>query len=216
MLLDIILAIIILVNLLLGLKRGLIVMLGRLATLIIIAVIVLSLSGPLTETLAKAPFLQPLTERLGDSILQPLADSAANIGTAIESLGLPDMIADLLQSQLPTPDNAVSQVLPEFSETLVQFLLNALVYIVLFIVIIVVISLLTRLLTRAADKVAVIGTSNRLGGLLLGAVIGFVQVSILLLVLGFLAPVWAAAAGWIDSSRIAGWFYAIDILALIF
>lgn len=216
MILDIVIGIIILVNLLLGLKRGLLVMLGKLALLVLIVAVVLIMAGPLTDVLSKAPFLAPLADKIGDTVLKPLTDSAANIGTAIESFGIPKLLADLLQSQLPTPDNSVTEAFPEFSEVLFKFLLNAIVFILMFIIVVVVISLLTKVLTRAADKVPIVGAGNRFGGLLVGAAIGIVQVSIILLVLGFLSPVWQAAAGWIEGSSIARLFFGFDILALIF
>lgn len=216
MLLDIVIAAIILINILLGLKRGLLVMLGRLALLVLIIAVVLVLAGPLTDALVEAPFLAPLSDKIGEAVLEPLRDQAANIGMAIESFGIPKMLADLLQSMLPTPDNSVTEAFPEFSEALFRFLIQALVFILIFIIVVVVISLLTRMLTRAADKVAVVGTANRLGGLLLGTFIGVVQSSLLLLFLGFLSPVWKTAAGWIAESWIATRFFEINILALIF
>jgi len=216
MLLDIAIAIIILINLLLGLKRGLLVMLGRLALLVLVAAIILLLAGPLTDALVKAPFLAPVSDKIGDAVLEPLRDSAANIGMAIESFGIPKMLGDLLQSMLPTPDNSVDQAFPQFSEALFKFFLQALVFILLFIIVVVVISLLTRVLTRAADKVAIIGTGNRLGGLLLGGLTGLFQAALILLFLGFISPVWSTAAVWIADSRAATIFYEFDILALLF
>jgi hypothetical protein len=216
MLLDIILAVIILINILLGLKRGFIVTIGRLAILVLIVAIVLLLAGPLADTLAKSPILAPLSDKIGNAILKPLADSAANIGMAIESFGIPKMLANLLQSQLPSADNTVTKVFPEFSNVLFKFVINAIIYLLLFILVIVVISLLTRALTRAADKLPLIGAGNRFGGLLVGLVIGVVQVSIILLMLGFLSPVWPAAASAISDSWVASRFYEIDILSLIF
>ena len=216
MLLDIIIAIIILINLLLGLKRGLLVMLGRLALLVLVVAITLILAGPLTDVLVKAPFLAPVSDKISQAVLEPLRDSAANIGMAIESFGIPKMLADLLQSMLPTPDNSVAQAFPQFSEALFKFFLQALVFILMFVIVVVVISLLTRMLTRAADKIAVVGTGNRLGGMLLGVLIGLFQASLILLFLGFLSPVWSTAASWISDSWAASRFYEINILALLF
>lgn len=216
MLLDIIIGVIILINLLLGLKRGLLVMLGRLALLALVVAVILVLAGPLTDALVKAPFLAPISENIAQTVLEPLRDSAANIGMAIESFGIPKMLGDLLQSMLPTPDNSVAQAYPAFSEALFRFFLQALVFILLFIIVVIVISILTRALTRAADKVAVVGAGNRLGGLLLGTLIGLFQSAMLLLFLGFISPVWGAAADWINESWVAARFFEIDILALLF
>jgi hypothetical protein len=55
-----------------------------------------------------------------------------------------------------------------------------------------------------------------LGGFLAGLLIGLIQISILLLALGFIAPLIDPVAVWLSNSWIAGQFFAIDILSLIF
>jgi hypothetical protein len=215
MLLDLVIAAIILLNVLLGLKHGLLEMLGRLVILILIVAVTLLLLGPLTDLLVTLPFLAPLADKLGGPVLKPLQDSAANIGAAIESFGLPKILADLMQSQLPTPDNSVTQAYPEFTAVLFKFALNAAVFLVMFIIISIIIRLLARTLTRTADKLPLIGTANHLGGLLAGLAVGLVQCSLLLLFLGFVAPYISALADLVAGSWIAGKFYEINILSFI-
>ena len=211
MILDIILAVIIAINILLGLKRGLLVMLGRLLMFLIIVAATLVLLGPLTDTLAKAPFIVPLEQQFGDSVLKPLVSSAANLGAAVDNLGLPAMLADLMKSQLPALNSTLAEGYPQLTSVLFHFLLSAIVFVLMFIIIIVVISLLTSVLTKAADKVPVLGPANRLGGLVAGLVIGLLQISVILLIMGFLSPTVGIFSQAIDSSWIAGQFFKIDI-----
>lgn len=215
MILDIILAIIIVINILLGLKRGLLVMLGRLLMLLLIVAATLLLLGPLTDTLAKAPFLAPLEQQFGDSVLKPLVSSAANLGAAVDSFGLPAMLSDLMKSQLPALNSTLAQGYPKLTSVLFRFLLSAIVFVLMLIIIIVVISLLTKVLTKAADKVPVLGPANRLGGLIAGLAIGLLQIAVILLIMGFLSPIVGIFAQAIDSSWIAGQFFKIDIKSLI-
>ena len=140
MILDIILAVIIAINILLGLKRGLLVMLGRLLMFLIIVAATLVLLGPLTDTLAKAPFIVPLEQQFGDSVLKPLVSSAANLGAAVDNLGLPAMLADLMKSQLPALNSTLAEGYPQLTSVLFHFLLSAIVFVLMFIIIIVVIS----------------------------------------------------------------------------
>ena len=216
MVLDIILGIIILINLLLGLKRGLLVMLGRLALLALVLAAALLLSAPLTESLARSRLLEPIAGRIVENILEPLAESASSIGAAIESFGLPKLLANLMQSYLPDSDSELAQAFPEFSNVLLRFALNALVFLVIFIIMVIAISLLSKILTKAADKLPLVGPANRLGGLLAGLLIGLVQTTVTLLALGFVSPYFQSVAGWLAGSWIARQFFEIDVLSLIF
>lgn len=211
MILDIILAIIIAINLLLGLKRGLLVMLGRLLMLFLIVAATLLLLGPLTDTLARAPFIAPIEQQFGDSVLKPLVSSAANLGAAVDSLGLPVMLSDLIKTQLPALNSTLAEGYPQLTSILFRFLLSAAVFILMLIAIVVVISVLTKVLTKAADKIPLLGPANRLGGLVAGLVIGLLQISIILLIMGFLSPTVEIFSQAIDSSWIADQFFKIDI-----
>ncbi|MGI6334272.1 MAG: CvpA family protein [Saccharofermentanales bacterium] len=216
MLLDIILGVIILINIVLGLKRGLLVMLGRLALLVLVLAVALLLSAPLTAKLTESALLAPFAESITENILAPLSQTATSIGAAVESFGLPQMLEDLMQKYLPNQESSLTQAFPEFSAVLVKFALNALVFLIIFIIMVLLISLLTRALTKAADKIPLVGSANRLGGFFAGLLIGLIQISVLLLVLGFIAPLIDPVAGWLADSWIAGQFFAIDILSLIF
>ena len=216
MLLDIILGVIILINIVLGLKRGLLVMLGRLALLVLVLAAALLLSAPLTAKLTESALLAPFAESITENILAPLSQTATSIGAAVESFGLPQMLEDLMQKYLPNQESSLTQAFPEFSAVLVKFALNALVFLIIFIIMVLLISLLTRALTKAADKIPLVGSANRLGGFFAGLLIGLIQISVLLLVLGFIAPLIDPVAGWLADSWIAGQFFAIDILSLIF
>ncbi len=216
MVLDIVLGIIVLINLLLGLKRGLLVMVGRLLLLVLILAVTLTIAGPLTSLLSESSALRPLADKTGEYVLGPLVDSAANIGSAIDSLGLPEILSDLLLSKLPTPDNPVAANLPQISEVLFKYVLSAIVFILMLIILVVVIKLLTKWLTGLADSLPHVGGANHFGGMLLGLVIGLVQMSVILLILGFLAPVFDFAANWLQDSWVASWFFEIDVLSIIF
>ena len=215
MLADLILIAILILNILFGLKRGFFEMLGRLALLLLSLIATLVLLGPLTNLLANAPFLAPLANKLGDAVLRPLEQSAANIGTAVEGFGLPAMLARLMQAELPTAESSVSQSYPEFTAVLFKFALSAAIFVLIFALASILIHFIARSLTRVTENVPLLGTANRLGGLLTGLAIGLLQVSVILLVLGFLAPYVPYFADTIAASAIARYFYSINILSYL-
>jgi len=215
MLADLILIAILILNVLLGLKRGFFEMMGRLVLFLLSLAITLLLLSPLTDLLSKAPVLAPLAEKLSQHVLDPLKSTAVNIGTAIDGFNLPPMLARLMQSELPTPDNTVTQAYSEFSGVLFRFALNAAVFVLMFVLVSLIVHFLSHALTRMSDKLPVVGAANHLGGFLAGLVLGLVQISILLLVFGFLVPYIPAVADLIADSRIASYFYAINILAYL-
>lgn len=215
MLADLILIAILVLNILLGIKHGFFVMLGRLILFILSLGVTVLLAGPLSSLLAKAPFLAPLADKLSEHVLGPLQQTATSIGATIDSFNLPPLLSKFMQSQFPTLDSSVNQAYAEFSSVLLQFALNAVIFIIMFIIISILIHLLARVLTKLADKLPLVGTANRLGGLLSGLVLGLIQVSIILLVLGFLTPYLPSIASAISDSRIAAYFYSINILAYL-
>jgi hypothetical protein len=212
MLADLILIAILIINLLIGLKRGFFIMIGRLVLLVLSLAVTLLLLSPLSGLLAKIKFLAPFAEKMSQQVLQPLKETASSIGAAIGSLKLPPFLASWMQSELPKPENSVTHAYPELTAVLYRFALNAVVFIVLFALVTLLIHLVARSLTKLSDSVPVIGAVNRIAGLVVGLALGLAEVSILLLVIGFLAPYLPSVAGLIEKSWIASYFYSINIL----
>ncbi|HBP37343.1 MAG TPA: hypothetical protein DD640_01105 [Clostridiales bacterium] len=215
MLVNLILIAILILCALIGLKNGFLVMLGRLVLFIVAFAITLFLIGPLTDVLAEVPFLNSLAVKLTDGILKPLQLTSENIGTAIESFNLPPALARLMQSNLPTPDNSVTQAYPEFAAVLFKFALNAAVFVLMFVVASLAIHFIVRALTKVTDRAPGISAINRLGGMLAGLLLGTIQLAILLLTLGFLVPYLPALAEPLAESSIATFFYSINILSYL-
>jgi hypothetical protein len=209
---DLILLALLLLNALLGLKRGFFEMAGRLILLALSIAVTLLLLSPLTSLLAKSTLLAPWADKVSQHILQPLEQAATGIGTAIAGLNLPPFLAALMQSELPAAGGSVAQAHQAFSAVLFHFALNAVGFILIFILVALVIHFAARALTRTTDSVPVIGAVNHLGGLVVGLVYGLAEIAILLLLVGFSAPYLPDVAKLVADSRIAGYFYSINIL----
>jgi uncharacterized membrane protein required for colicin V production len=88
----------------------------------------------------------------------------------------------------------------------------AAVFVILFTLIAFLVHRLTRLMTRWSDSLPVIGSLNRLGGFLAGAVFGLIVINMLLLLSGLLAPYIPATAAMIEASRLARYLYLANFL----
>jgi hypothetical protein len=215
MLADIVLVAILLVNALLGLKRGFIEMAGRLFLLVLSLAVTLLLLSPLTGLLAKLPVLAPLATQVGDRVIAPLEKTAASIGDAVASLNLPAFLADLMRSKLPSATTSVSGARSEFGAVAFQFILSVIVFILLFALVAFLVHLAAHALTRVTDAIPVIGTLNRIAGLLVGLALGLFEIAILLLLVGLAAPLLPQVAAAVAQSRIAGYFYSVNVLQYV-
>lgn len=216
MLADIILIIIVLLNTLVGYKRGLFNMIGRLAVLLISLLLTLLMLSPLVGWLAERPVLQPLADRLSTPVLQPLQQGADDLGSALDELALPSAIEMLLAEQMPDQNTEFIQAYPAFSAALFRFALMAAFFILIFALISISVHLLTRSLTRVSDKMPLLGFTNRLTGSVIGLAFGMLQVVVLLIVLAFLAPYWPAASELLGTSQVADIIYRSNLLGYLF
>lgn len=212
MLADLILIAILLLNALLGLRRGLIDMLGRLLLFFISLVLTLLLVSPLATWLAKRPALEPLAAKFSSSVLEPLQESVPDITSAIGSFKLPPLLENMLQDQMPEQANDFTRSFPALSTSIFRLALIAALFIIIFALISVLVHLISRSLTKVSDKVPVLGPVNRLAGLTAGVAFGLLQVIILLLLAGLIAPRFPALGDFISDSYIAEFFYTHNFL----
>jgi hypothetical protein len=211
MLADLVFLAILLISALFGLKQGFINMLGRLVLLALSAAVTLLLLGPLTSLLLHSNVLAPWSDKISAYVLDPLEKTATSVESAIASLNLPPFLAKLMQSGV-SPGGSVTQAHDQLSTVLVQFALSGVAFILIFLVVGLLIHVIARSLTRVADSVPVISTLNRAGGLVVGLVFGLAGILIILLLAGFAAPYLPAIAEQVAKSRIASYFYSINIL----
>jgi uncharacterized membrane protein required for colicin V production len=212
MIADLVLVAILVLAALLGMKAGLFDMLGRLLLLLLSLGLTLLLLGPVTGFLTRLPWLEPVGEWLAHPVVKTFEDTAVSIEEAIERFALPPLLEALMSSQMPEGVSGANQALPELTAALFRFALMAAVFVILFTLIAFLVHRLTRLMTRWSDSLPVIGSLNRLGGFLAGAVFGLIVINMLLLLSGLLAPYIPATATMIESSRLARYLYLANFL----
>ncbi|MDD3866495.1 MAG: CvpA family protein [Eubacteriales bacterium] len=211
MIADIIFILILLISLIVGYRRGLFQTLGRLVILAVSLALTLVMLSPFVNWLSERPLLQPLARSINEPILEPLRDGSESLGSALEKLELPQAITSLMAESMPEPDTEFSQAYPEFSAALFRFALMAAFFVLIFALISIVIHLLTRSLTRVSDHVPLLGTANRLTGMVVGLVFGLLQCLLILLLMTFLAPRFPVIRQMLSDSMIAGWVYSTEL-----
>lgn len=212
MIADLVLIAILLAAALLGMKAGLFDMLGRLLLLLLSLGLTLLLLGPVTGFLTRIPWLAPVGEWLAHPVIKTLENTAVSIEQTIERFALPPLLEALMSAQMPEGSADASQALPELTAILFRFALMAAVFIILFTLIAFLIHRLAQLMTKWSDSLPVIGSLNRIGGLIAGAAFGLVIVNVLLLLAGFLAPYLPKAVALIESSSLARYLYLANFL----
>ncbi|MEA4888855.1 MAG: CvpA family protein [Clostridiaceae bacterium] len=212
MLVDCIFIAILIYFVLLGIRMGLLNMLGRLVLLFLSLGLTLLALQPLAGFLTQAPFMSQIAEWMTSPVLEPLRQTAASVDEAIGKFALPPILDQLMRAKIIDQSASVLQAEPELAAVLFRYALTAILFIVLFTLISLAIHTLTRSLTHLADALPVLGLVNRLGGTLAGLVFGLVAVLILLLLIGYAAPYWPAVAGQVAKSRLAGYFYSVNFL----
>ena len=213
MLADLGLLLILLLAALLGLKLGFFDMLGRLLMLLLSLGLTMLLLGPVTGFLSRVPWLEPLGSWLTNPLIQTLENAALTVEEAVDRFALPPLLEALMNAQAENGSAAAGSELSGLTVALFRFALMAAVFVILFAIISFIVHKLTRLLTRWSDALPLIGTINRLGGLVAGAVFGQVVINILLLFSGFLAPYFPALVREIEQSSLARPLYLFNFLA---
>ena len=209
---DLILAGLLLLAAVLGMKAGLFDMLGRLLLLLLSLGLTLLILSPVTGFLTRIPWLAPVGEWLAHPVIRTLEGTAVSIEELIERFALPPLLEALMASQMPEGTTEAANALPELTAVLFRFALMAALFVILFTLIAFLMHRLTRLMTQWSDSLPVIGSLNRLGGFLMGAAFGLVVINILLLLAGFLAPYVPAVVNLIESSRLARYLYIVNFL----
>jgi uncharacterized membrane protein required for colicin V production len=213
---DLVLAAVLLAGALIGFRRGFLNMLGQLVMLLIPLAAAFLMLDPASAWLTRLPFPASWRERLAEPVLAPLAASLISAQEAIESFLLPPLLAVWMSIRLPDASTDLDRVLPEMSDALFHFLVSGLSFLLLFILISLVVRITASYLTRFSDRVPVLGTANRLGGLAVGLLTSCVILAVLFLLAGVAAPWFPDFANLISQSRVAGYFYSVNFLADFF
>ena len=215
MLADIIFVLVILLNAIVGYRRGFFNMIGRIAVTLVSIVLAFLIISPVAGWLVQLPLFDPLEERIGTSVSESIQITEENVGSVVERMNLPEVVEILMLENLPEPDTDFTQAYPAFSAALFRLALMAFLFVMVFAVLIIAIHLMTRSLTAVSDKVPLLGLTNRLIGMTAGLVFASLQLFIAIFLLALLSPHISMLNQAIQSSRILTYLYQLPWLAAI-
>ncbi len=164
-----------------GKRRGLIKTIAG----ILVIVLAFPLAGFLADKTAD-PIAEKFVTPAVSDFLAPKAEeteSTAEFEAMLERIGVPESIVDSIISSSP-----VSELLTNATKTLSQKLTYALLYLIYFILLVLVFKLLIKLIDKIFD-LPVLNFINSFGGLICGAILGYLLVlttAIILINLGVL------------------------------
>ncbi len=175
LIIDIIAAALLLFFILRGKKRGLIKTIAG----ILVIVLAFPLAGALADKTADPIAERFVTPSVSD-FLAPKAEETKNafeFKTMLIKIGVPESLAESVVSASP-----VNELLSNATKTLSQKLTYALLYLIYFIILILIFKLLIKLIDKIFD-LPVLNLINSLGGLLCGAVLGYLLILVTAIIL---------------------------------
>jgi uncharacterized membrane protein required for colicin V production len=185
-----------------GFRRGLFRLAGQLLILILSLLMTLLMLGPTADLLAKVPAIHALTVAINEKILLPLLPLTSTISGAIERMGLPEPLADILRGEFPDSQGPLADVWPALSSAMGRYLIRAVTWIILLCLTGLIIRALSGLLSSAVNHVPVIGNVNRLAGLAAGLLYGLAISALILFALSLAGPFISPLTGQLQTSWI--------------
>lgn len=176
MLVDIILILVLAIFVFIGWKRGMVLTLFSLFSLVI-AFFIASLVSPLTTKLVK---VTGVDESIQSSVYEILEENASKgIRDAADELPLPSfMIDDIVEGTSGTVDNTLKNV----SESATDVICGIIGFAIAFVAALLLLQLI-KVLLKLATKLPVIKQADKIGGIAAGLLSGLVSVSIFLFIL---------------------------------
>lgn len=207
MIADFIILILVLITIYSGWRRGLLFALFNLVFAIFSFVIAWLLMVPAARLIGRAPFLSPLAVQIGNRLLEPVLKSSNSLLENIINLNLPEPLKIFLVKRFPENSGSFSELWQDISASVFRTAVTAGIFIVFFTLLFVFVHAMIRKLSGIANHIPVLGTANRVGGVLVNLVIFFVILNVLLFALAFVVPVSSSLENLLDKSYIVHWFY---------
>ncbi len=200
---------------LVGMSKGFVLSVFRLASYLISIFLAVKLYPFLSNFLTGTALYGKINDYILKNLLlqQPAIGAQAKKAAAetiVESLSLPGFLKDFLIDKFPNPADIinVSDIIGKISNELTALVINIISLVVLYILIRVAL-IFSKFILKGVSKLPLFKQIDQLGGFGLGAVEGFLTVYIALAVLMIFStsPNFKGVFSALDSSLIAGYIY---------
>lgn len=211
---DIVVILLILVNVIIGYHKGLIKTLISMFSVIASFYIAKISYHPFTDYVLEK-FGDP-TSALGEKVqvfllekisYHPGVMSGPEIDTAIENSDLPKAVVSLLKEKVILSDSYTGTI-EQLGTTVASFIIYAVGFVLLFILLLLAFKLLSKL-SESITSIPIIKQINKLGGVIVGSVVGLLYIYLALFIVGIFSGTGAMekVISMIQESAIASYFY---------
>lgn len=221
-LLDLALIAIVVISVMIAKKRGFIKSSDTIISLIISALLIVTLLEPFTSFLVKSPLGKTISDKISFRIEQKADDefviedeqSAKDFGI---DLGLPVFMTNMVGDKIEDIDNMKDDIITAMSEAVTEAVLKVVAIIVLFILVKIGVFFLIKLLD-VAFKLPLLNDINKILGIVVGAINGVLAVYMLCAALALFAPSESmdTLKVAIDNSILVKYFYNNNLLIDLF
>ena len=184
MLVDIILILVLALFVFIGWKRGMMLTLFSLFSLII-AFFLASLFAPVVSMgIESTGIADSIQTSLSEYVYEALEDNASKgIEDAAESLPLPGfMIDDIVEGTKGNVDNTLKGVSKSIAKSATSVICGMIAFAIVFVLALIALQVL-KILLKLATKLPVIKQADKIGGIIAGLLSGIVSVSVFLLII---------------------------------
>lgn len=223
---DLIILAVILIYLLIGLRRGFVLMVAHCVSGILSYIVASSAASRLAEPVSEAILVPHLSKTIADSMLASDGEAATSAdlwNSQSEYLRGLLMKSGMTEDTLALAENPIAHL----SEAIASAVGRAIAYVVLFFLIFLLCSIAIHLLANVLNLVAhlpILGSFNSLLGGLLGAVFGLILCTIVLWTLKLLVPAVYSDYGFLPPSEmhrsviagtLVGWNDGVSLFELV-
>lgn len=208
-------AVIVILNGLLGLKKGFVKIVLSMISVIVTLVLVMVLTPYVSDAMKETEVYQKINESTYEYVHEHLAEETFETGTeSIQSLPLPESVKEMLMENGENYASAGIEVLTNYiADSLSDMIFNAMVFVITFVIVLFVVNIVFSAI-NLISKLPVLNSVNKLAGFAVGVAEGLVIVWIFFVFITVFNNSEMAISAYqqIESSKLLTFLYENNIL----
>jgi uncharacterized membrane protein required for colicin V production len=153
-----------------------------------------------------------LRKNIESAIAAQIGAAGTGAAKALGGLGVPAAWQEAVAAESGAAGSGASAAL---ADSLTRLMTSVATVFIVFILFSIVVRFVVKPLANAVNRIPVIGTVNRIGGLLFGLLFGIFLTCILVVLLNALVPAVPSLKAGLESSALVSWFSAHDLFGLV-